>query len=170
MLKNASAERKDLKRNSKTNKFLFIQLGKSKYTKDIKDIIVYIYMLRIQHNFILTICQICFRFVLGKKILQNIFQNICVPLRINMSASLHSCSKQYLSGQPSDVAVKFTCSASVIWGLWVQIPGADHAPLINPSCGRHPTYKMEEDRHRCQLRANLPQQKKEDWWQILAQG
>ena len=29
-----------------------------------------------------------------------------------------------------------------------------------PCCGRHPIYKVEEDGHGCQLRANLPQQKK----------
>ena len=30
-------------------------------------------------------------------------------------------------------------------------------------CGRHPTYKVEEDGHECELRASLPQQKEEDW-------
>ena len=36
---------------------------------------------------------------------------------------------------------------------------------------RHPTYKIEEDWHRCQLRANLPQAKDEDdWQQMLTQG
>ena len=28
-------------------------------------------------------------------------------------------------------------------------PGADMAPLVKPCYGRHPTYKVEEDGHRC---------------------
>ena len=43
-------------------------------------------------------------------------------------------------------------------------------PLVKPCCGRRPTYKVEEDGHRCELRASLPQQKEEDWQQMLAQG
>ena len=31
-----------------------------------------------------------------------------------------------------------------------------------PCCGRRPTYKVEEDRHECELRASLPQQKEKD--------
>ena len=27
----------------------------------------------------------------------------------------------------------------------IQRPGADIAPLVKPCCGRHPTYKVEED-------------------------
>ena len=38
------------------------------------------------------------------------------------------------------------------------------------SRGRRPTYKVEEDGHGCQLRASCPQQKEEDWQQMLAQG
>ena len=55
-------------------------------------------------------------------------------------------------------------------GSLVWIPGVDMAPLGKPSCGRRPTYKVEEDGHRCELRASLPQQKEKDWQQMLAQG
>ena len=65
--------------------------------------------------------------------------------------------------------VKCACSASAAQGSPVRIPGADMAPLGEPCCGRHATYKVEEDGHGCELRASLPQQK-EDCKQLLAQG
>ena len=40
-----------------------------------------------------------------------------------------------------------------------------YTPLVKPGCGRRPTYKAEEDRHGCQLRANLPQKKKS--WVVI---
>ena len=53
--------------------------------------------------------------------------------------------------------VKCTRSALAAWGSLVRIPGTDMAPLVKPCCGRHPTYKVEEDGHGFWLRANLPQ-------------
>ena len=35
-----------------------------------------------------------------------------------------------------------------------------YAPLVKPHCGRHAAYKVEEDGHGCQSRANLPQKKR----------
>ena len=53
-------------------------------------------------------------------------------------------------GQPGGTAVKFACSDSVAWGSPVQILGMDlRTVLIKPCCGRHPTYKVEEDGHGC---------------------
>ena len=57
--------------------------------------------------------------------------------------------KKKLRGQPGGAAVKCTHSALVAWGLSVWILGADMAPLGKPCCGRHPTYKAEEDGHGC---------------------
>ena len=55
-------------------------------------------------------------------------------------------------------------------GSLVRIPDADMAMLGKPCCGRRPTYKREEVGHGHQLRASLPQQKEEDWQQMLAQS
>ena len=57
--------------------------------------------------------------------------------------------KFFLWGRPGGAAVQFPHSASVAWGLQVQIPGADMALLGKPCCGRRPTYIVEEDGHRC---------------------
>ena len=46
------------------------------------------------------------------------------------------------------------------WVCWVGSQAWTYPPLVKPCCGRRPTYKLEEDVHRCYLRDNLPQQKK----------
>ena len=58
-------------------------------------------------------------------------------------------SRCWLWGRPGGAAVKCARSASVGWGSLVWIPGVDRAPLGTPCYGRHPTYKVEEERHRC---------------------
>ena len=52
-------------------------------------------------------------------------------------------------GWPGGAGVKFARSTSVAWGSLVQIPGVNMAMLGKPCCGRRPTYKVEEDGHRC---------------------
>ena len=52
-------------------------------------------------------------------------------------------------GRLGSAAVKFTHSALAARGLSIWIPGADMALLGKPCCGRHPTYKVEEDGHGC---------------------
>ena len=52
-------------------------------------------------------------------------------------------------------------------GSPVRVPGADMALPGKPCCSRRPTYKVEEDGHGCSLRASLPQQKEEDWQQLV---
>ena len=54
-----------------------------------------------------------------------------------------------IGSRPSGAAVKFACSASAALGSPVRIPGTDMAPHGKPCCGRCPTYKVEEDGHRC---------------------
>ena len=57
--------------------------------------------------------------------------------------------KTHEGGWSGGTAVKGACSALASRGLPVWILGVDMAPLGKPSCGRCPTYKVEEDGHRC---------------------
>ena len=52
-------------------------------------------------------------------------------------------------GPPGGAAVKFARSTLAARGSLVWILGADMAPLGTPCCGRHPTYKAEENGHGC---------------------
>ena len=55
----------------------------------------------------------------------------------------------YISGPAWCAVVKFPRSSSVALGSQAPILGADMALLVKPCCGRRPTYKVEEDGHRC---------------------
>ena len=62
-------------------------------------------------------------------------------------------------GPPDGVVVTFTCSTLVAWGAQIWILGVDLHSAHQAVLWWHPTYKIEEDWHRCSLRANLPQAK-----------
>ena len=57
--------------------------------------------------------------------------------------------KHNIRGWPSGAEVKREHFALAAWGSLVGIPGSDAAPLDKPCCGRHPTYKVQGDGHRC---------------------
>ena len=54
-----------------------------------------------------------------------------------------------VGGRPGGAAVGCTRSTLVAWGSLVRVLGEDMAPLGKSCCGRHPTYKVEEDGHGC---------------------
>ena len=62
-------------------------------------------------------------------------------------------------GQPSGIVVKFTRSTSVAQDLQVRILGTDLHTTHQAMLWWHPTYKIEENCHRRQLRDNLLQAK-----------
>ena len=57
--------------------------------------------------------------------------------------------KEALGGGPGGAAVKCAVLLLAARGSPARIPGVDMAQLGTPCCGRHPTYKVEEDGHRC---------------------
>ena len=57
--------------------------------------------------------------------------------------------KKKLWGWPSGVVVKFVCLASAARHSWVQIPGTDIHITHQAMLWWCPTYKIEEDCHRC---------------------
>ena len=54
-----------------------------------------------------------------------------------------------IRSQPSGVVVKLMHSALATWGSRVQISGVDLHSAHQATLWQHPTYKIEEDWHRC---------------------
>lgn len=73
------------------DKFIFISLGKFKYTEDKENYDTHLY-LKYVTQFHLIIFHICFN-LLEERNITDIFQDIKVLLRINMSVSNHSWNK-----------------------------------------------------------------------------
>ena len=57
--------------------------------------------------------------------------------------------KKKLRGRPGGVVVKFTYSTSVAQGFQVQIPGADLYMAHRAMLWQQPTYKIEDEWHKC---------------------
>ena len=57
--------------------------------------------------------------------------------------------KNIIKGWPGGIEGKFMSATSVAWGSWVQIPGVDLHTAHQARLWQHPTYKVEEDWHRC---------------------
>ena len=75
--------------------------------------------------------------------------NTTCCIYINTSSQIETRFNKIRGGKPNDTAVKFARSASEARGPPVWMLGVDMSPLIKPCCGRHPTYKVEEDEHGC---------------------
>ena len=64
-------------------------------------------------------------------------------------------------GWPCGIVVKFSALCFGGLGLWVCFPGIGLHHLSAAVLWQHPIYKIQEDWHRCWLRAHLPQKRKE---------
>ena len=66
-------------------------------------------------------------------------------------------------------SLSLVCSTSA---AWVWFPGMDLHHWSVAKLWWQPTYKIEEDWHRCWLRANLSQQKtnKHELWRLKKEG
>ena len=72
-----------------------------------------------------------------------------IPIKLVKRKLNQETQKCSFRDQPGGTAAKCARSALAAWGAPVRMPGADVAQLIKPCCGSHPTYKVEEDGHRC---------------------
>ena len=70
-------------------------------------------------------------------------------LRGGISGSKHMCILHGPGGLPGDIVVGFAHSTSVAQGLQVRILGTDLHTAHQAMLWWCPTYKIEEDWHRC---------------------
>ena len=121
-----------------------------------------------KHNILLIILKMYIIFWKGflrflSRIQLNFFFNLSITMLIK---------EKQQGGQPGGTAQRLSLHAPLKRPRvgWFRSWVLNYPPLVKPCCGRRPTYKVEEDGHGCQLGASLPQQKEEDWQQMLAQG
>ena len=83
--------------------------------------------------------------------------------------SKQGIKKQNQGGQPYSIVVEFSTLCFHAPDSQVWFPGTDlHHLSAMPR--QQPTYKIEEDWHRCQLRVKLPHQNKRERKNGIAQG
>ena len=75
--------------------------------------------------------------------------NIDIKYHLQKDCAQYHYFNKNSRGRPIGTAVKRAPSISAAQGSPVRIPGVDMAPLERPCYGRSPTYKVEEDGHRC---------------------
>ena len=73
-------------------------------------------------------------------------------------------------GRPAGVVVQFSCSASAARGSQVWIPGIDLHTTHQAMLWQCPSYKTEEDWHRCQLSDNLPKAERRRLARVVSSG
>ena len=88
----------------------------------------------------------------SKFLLQQLKQDIIILHRPNF--------KVICKGQPGGIVVRFVCSAPGTQGSQVQILDTDLHVALGAMLWQCPTYRVEEDWHRCWLSDNLPQAKR----------
>ena len=71
------------------------------------------------------------------------------PHKWRWSVIITEIKNFYYWGQPSVIVVKFMCSASTARGFQVWILGMDLHTAHQATLWWHPTYKIEEDWHKC---------------------
>ena len=66
-----------------------------------------------------------------------------------VGSELYLPLKEFVRGRPGGLVVKFACSALVAQGSQARMPGTDLHTAHQPMLWQHPTYKIEEDCHKC---------------------
>ena len=74
---------------------------------------------------------------------------ICTLFIYEAYISIKSLQKELFRGWPGGVVVGFVYSTSAGWSSWLWIPGVDPHTTHQAMLWQCPTYKIEEDWHKC---------------------